>query len=201
MNSTKIQFSREEMILAANAEWILTKNTIIRKVQELFGVVLEKIVARVKDSNLPPEVKETNPKISKGENYLGLPYVMLDYPRLFKKEETFAIRIMFWWAHYFTVTLHLKGACKDEFLPRILKNLPLLTENNFYLGISQDEWIHALEEKAYVPFREMRALDISERLKDQEFLKITAKLRLDEANEAEEKLVGLVQKIWMALEI
>jgi len=35
------------------------------------------------------------PKISKGENYEGLPWVILDFPRYFDKENVFAIRCFF----------------------------------------------------------------------------------------------------------
>ena len=41
---------------------------------------------------LPAEMLFHSPKISKGENYKGLPYVMLDYPRCFGKTDIFAIR-------------------------------------------------------------------------------------------------------------
>ena len=55
-------------------------------------------------------------KISKGEN-MGLPWVMLDYPRLFGQEDVLAIRTMFWWGHCFSVTLHLKGRYYGAYLP------------------------------------------------------------------------------------
>ena len=58
--------------------------------------------------------KYGSPKISKGENYRGLPYVMLDYPRLFGREEVLAIRTFFWWGHGFSVTLHLKGGYRER---------------------------------------------------------------------------------------
>ena len=70
---------------------------------------------------LPAEVAEISPKISKGENYNGLPYVMFDYPRFFTKENVFAVRTFFWWANYFSVTLHLKGEYKEMFAETIFK--------------------------------------------------------------------------------
>ena len=61
------------------------------------------------------------PKISKGEKYKGLPWVMLDYPRIFGKEDIMAIGTRFWWGHYFSVTLHLKGGYLRTYLPVILR--------------------------------------------------------------------------------
>ncbi|PWT78350.1 MAG: hypothetical protein C5B59_01900 [Bacteroidetes bacterium] len=200
MNSTKIQFSREELALMTEAEWILTKNTIIRKAQEMFGLLHQDMHRMINQSSIPIEVKETNAKISRGENYQGLPFVILDYPRLFNKNDTFAIRILFWWAHYFTVTLHLKGKYKNDFLPAVMRNLPQFIENNFYVGVSDDEWIHALEEKAYMPLREIEMKDVKTKLNQQGFLKLTAKIGLIEINQVDEKILNLVQKILMALE-
>jgi hypothetical protein len=108
MNEAKIQFSQEELELVENAGLILTKNTIIRKIHELFGLISEQMKSELQIASLPEEIKQTSPKISKGENYKGLPYVVLDYPRLFTRENIFAVRTLFWWGHYFSVTLQLK---------------------------------------------------------------------------------------------
>src|SRR5580700_4684754 len=104
MDEAKIRLSVEELELVENAEWILTKNRIIDKVQNLFGILAVKMKTELETISLPDEPLQTNPKISKGENYNGLPYVILDYPRLFSKENVFAIRTMFWWGNYFSVT-------------------------------------------------------------------------------------------------
>jgi hypothetical protein len=39
MNEAKIQFSPEELILAANADLILTKDRIIGEIRDLFGAL------------------------------------------------------------------------------------------------------------------------------------------------------------------
>src|SRR5690349_3943554 len=128
-SATKIQLSPFEMDLLNNSEWILTKNKIIKKAQRLLEEVQENIVHHVKESaiNLPAEVIAISPKISKGENYLGLPWLMLDYPRYFGKENLrpegplsrqagiFAIRTMFWWGNFFSTTFHLSGEYKKRY--------------------------------------------------------------------------------------
>src|SRR5215467_1521280 len=116
-DETKIQLSTFEMNLLNNSEWILTKNLIVRKAQRLLEEVQENIWQHVKNKSidLPHEVISISPKISKGENYNGLPWLMLDYPRYFEKEKVFAIRTMFWWGHFFSTTLHLSGEYKDKY--------------------------------------------------------------------------------------
>jgi hypothetical protein len=81
-----------------------------------------------------------SPKISRGENYRGLPWVMLDYPRAFGREDVLAIRTMFWWGHGFNVTLHLKGRWMDVCLPVIVRRREDLAAAGFHIGINDDEW-------------------------------------------------------------
>ena len=94
---TKITLSSKELELICNSDWILTKHIIIDKVYQLFGKLAVSMQERVRQiaSTLPREAAESNPKISRGENYRGLPYVMLDYPRHFTKESTLAMRTFF----------------------------------------------------------------------------------------------------------
>ena len=78
MNEAKIQLSPEELDLAENGDWILTKNAIIGKVYLLFGNLAEKMRVELDKINWRGTLIKTSPKISKGENYNGLPYVILD---------------------------------------------------------------------------------------------------------------------------
>src|ERR1700744_546088 len=123
-NFAKVRLSAEEMRLVKDPAWILTKNSVMAKVVEMMAGLSEEYkpvwaggMARLGERSPEDVGMETmlmalmrkEPKISKGENYKGLPWVMLDYPRVFGREEVFAIRTMFWWGHGFSVTLHLKG--------------------------------------------------------------------------------------------
>ncbi len=120
--------------------WILTKNSVVRKVVELFGDLSGEW-----RGILPGEGAGRawgDPRISKGEQYKGLPWVMLDYPRIFGKEDILAIRTMFWWGHYFSVTLHLKGSYLRTYLPVILARRAELEAAGFWPGVSEDEWEH-----------------------------------------------------------
>src|SRR5687768_4616967 len=151
MNAAKIQLSAEELSLVQNAGWLLTKNTIIEKVFALFGDIAHEVrdTVTARPVLLPSAVLVPSPKISKGENYKGLPWVMCDYPRLFNRQDIFAIRTMFWWGHFFSVTLHLKGMYKEKYQQQLINNLPLLSEASFNVCISGEEWRHEFEEDNY----------------------------------------------------
>src|SRR5580693_8742254 len=123
MNSAKIHLSADELLLVKNGEWILTKNLIIGKVYALFGTLAEHLQNQINGSDLPGQIGIISAKISKGENYNGLPYVMLDCPRLFTQQNVFSIRTFFWWGNYFSVTLHLKGEFQQIFEEAIKKKI------------------------------------------------------------------------------
>src|SRR5260221_13188705 len=156
MDLAKIQLSADELLLVQNAEMLLTKNKIIDKVYHLFGSVATEVGKMIKEQPvpLPAETLTASPKISRGENYLGLPWVMLDYPRQFGKEDTFAIRVMFWWGHYFSITLHLKGKYQQQFAETLSQELERLAEKDFHISTGTDEWRHEHAEDNYVSLRQ-----------------------------------------------
>ena len=96
---TKLTLSSEEQLLVNNSNWILTKRTIIEKAVLLLSELQGKMksVTLNYESLLPLAIISSEPKISKGESYRLLPYVLLDYPKYFDKENIFALRTMFWW--------------------------------------------------------------------------------------------------------
>ena len=120
------KISADEQALVANSDWIFAKNAIMAKAIALFGGLSGRLLEEWQKNDWPRELLRTPPKISKGENYKGLPWVVLDYPRLFGREDVFAIRTLFWWGNYFSVTLHLKGIYKEMFLTVIRENIPAL---------------------------------------------------------------------------
>jgi hypothetical protein len=144
MKETKVQFSNAEMDLMCNSEIILTKNKVVQKVKTLLEELQNEMVEHHKNhSELSlKDVFSINPKISKGENYLGLPYLILDYPRLFKQQDIFAIRTMFWWGHFFSTTLHLSGVFKNEYGPKIIASFDLLAIEKYSIGVNTDPWLH-----------------------------------------------------------
>jgi hypothetical protein len=190
-----VSLSAFELELVSNPEWILTKNRIIQKVMQLLGAVNENLKYHPLVSQLPPEVHAFSPKISKGENYQGLPYVILDYPRLFSRDDVFAIRCFFWWGHYFTCTLHLKGKWKELYLPRVEAARKSGKLEQAYINRTGEEWAHQLDE---VNWQLLQHLPGTINEKDP-LLKIAFRCNLSEWNEAprflEEKVTSFLEML------
>lgn len=201
MDAAKIQLSAEESTLVQNAHWLLTKNNIIEKVVLLLGGLVPSIKSSLDHltAPLPVAVAASSPKISKGEKYEGLPWVILDFPRVFGKEETWAIRTLFWWGHFFSITLHLKGAYKEKYQAVLLKNIPLLEQHDFYLCIANDEWQHHFMEDNYIPLYQLDKPSIEGILSRNDFCKLSAKIPLQQWDLVNGKLMQLYQVILQAM--
>lgn len=189
----KLQFSEQESSIVKDAELILTKNRIIVKLQQVFGGVAASFQEDFNQGRwqLPAEVLQIPPKVSKGEQYRGLPYVMLDYPRFFSKEDVLAVRTFFWWGHHCSVTVHLKGIYLQKYLPFLLQNLKKGKLNGFRICTDGDEWNHNVEE--YKP------TDAFELLNNPLFLKIGKALPLENWPEMEANLIQLGKELLEAL--
>jgi hypothetical protein len=211
-NFAKVQLSAEEMRLVTDPAWILTKNSVIQKVVGMFAELAEAIRVGGAHRVAPPRraprsggtKTTTEPKISKGENYKGLPWVMLDYPRVFGKEDVYAIRTFFLWGHAFSVTLHLKGEYMRAFLPGIMSRRGELEAAGFGMSVSDDEWAHEHTAETYGPLGEGQALastgkstprgaeEMSEYM-GRPWVKLSARVELEHWDEAPEKLLALHQ--------
>jgi len=177
-DQTKIRLSPFEMDLLNNSEWILTKNVIVKKAQRLLEEVQQNIsdYTKLHSAIFPAAVMAISPKISKGENYRGLPWLMLDYPRYFDKENIFAIRIMFWWGHSFSVTLHLSGQYKQKYTNTIINSYEELCQNEFYTCINEEQWHHHFEKENYLPVRNFMTNDFADHIQKRSFIKLSQEL-------------------------
>lgn len=148
----------DESALVENASWLLIKHRIIGKVYGVFGALTDAYHATLEEyaEFIPAEVFAVSPKIYKGEQYRQLPYVMLDYPRYFKHDDTFAVRTFFWWGNSFSIHLLLGGKYKTMFEERIQSHIADGSLESWYVGISEDPWEHHFEQDNYLPIHELK---------------------------------------------
>lgn len=181
MEKTKIQLSADELQLMRNSEWILTKNSIIEKIivglGEIAGELQQYLI--LCQPLIDEEILLVSPKISRGEKYQGLPYVILDYPRIFGKEDILAIRVLFWWGNFCSITLHVKGKWQPLLTRKILSEFDKLQATGFYISFSGDEWTHNLLDDEYKHFQPLIGQELAEKLPGSNFLKLAAKIEID----------------------
>jgi len=197
MDTTKIRLSPEETALVIRADWILTKNSVIQKTKQLLAALQteQQTLLRSYENKLPEEIITSSPKISKGENYKGLPWLVLDYPRYFNKEHAFAIRMFFWWGNFFSGTLHLSGIYKRKYEERIIRSFELLKTKKFSICINDDQWEHHFEMTNYLPLHNITAYQFEELISKRSFIKLSKKIPLEKWNDAEKKLLEIFSQL------
>lgn len=176
--------------MVQNTDLILTKNQIMQKAKLLLEQLQQDFIEYSKDhqNNLPDEVSTSVPKISKGENYLGLPYLILDYPRCFNKENIFAIRTMFWWGNFFSINLHLSGSYKSSYENSAISLYLLLKKEKYFISINQNEWEHHFEKSNYARIDTLSKAAYEKNIRKFSFLKIAYKIPVAKWDEVAEKL-------------
>jgi hypothetical protein len=179
MLPTKLTLSAEERLLMMNTRFILTKNAVLQKMEVLLGALSETIREQVKKlawDQTPAFVN--SPKIARGEQYQELPWLMLDYPRLFTKTDICAIRCFFWWGNYWSVTLQLAGAYLDKYRADVEAFVHRNAgQENWYLSVGLDPWVHDLDGEAYV---KAGSIDASYWTEERSFLKLAKKIPLEQ---------------------
>lgn len=187
MEVSKIHLSSAEMELMQNAEIILTKNRILEKVRTLLEEVQNNQIDFAKSHELASEIFKVSPKISRGENYLGLPYLILDYPRQSAENNFFFIRTLFWWGNFFSCTLHLAKQSKESFQEKIVQSYPDL--KNCYISTSDDQWVHHLEETDYRKIDSLTKEQFAVICESYDHIKIAARHSLSEWEKAPVELM------------
>ena len=182
---SKLMLSDEEQQLVNNSHWILTKRIILDKVHQLFGDVAgqQKIIIQHEKDWLPAAVLLSEAKISKGENYLQLPFLMLDYPRCFDGDNIFAVRTMFWWGNFFSITIHLSGSYKLMYQENLVINFDKLKQGVFYLCINESQWHHHFEDDNYISVNNLTQKEIVTIIRQKQFIKLAVKFPLHQWNE------------------
>ncbi len=179
MSPAKVTLSSEERELVTATGWILTKNAIIQKVYQLFGEVSAAYTLAWEKSSIDDKeiIGTLSPKISRGEQYEGLPWVMLDQPRYYTQEDGFGIRSFFWWGNGFSITLQLTGKYQLLYAGAIHRYFTLYPERseNWLMGTGQDQWAHHFREDNY------KALELApEVFSSHHFIKLTKRFPLQE---------------------
>lgn len=203
MDSTKIRLSPEEAALVVRADWILTKNAILQKINHLLAALQteQQHVLASYSLLLPEEIIKTSPKISKGEKYKGLPWLVLDYPRYFNQEDVFAIRTLFWWGNFFSCTLHLSGIYKTNYEKKIIDSFDILKSMDFYTCVNAEQWEHHFETTNYLPLHDFTASQFEKMINHRRFIKLSKKNPLQQWNEADKNLLEIFSQLIKTLAI
>ena len=171
--------SKYELQLVTDPNVLLTKSRILQIVGNLLSELAEEYKKHL-ENTIAADKSLVNAKISRGENYEGLPYLVMDYPRQFGRKDVFAIRSFFWWGNFFSITLQLDGEYQQKYSP-VLKNA--IKKNSlpgWFISISDNQWKHDFDKGNYVPVEEV----VPENIEEFPFIKLAKKIPLTKWDDA-----------------
>jgi hypothetical protein len=179
-DTTKVTLSDGQLAMAGDKNIILTKRAVIDTSAALFSSLIPAINESFCDTILQNQkLSSSLPKITKGENYNSFPYVILDYPAVFEKENIFAIRTMFWWGNFISITLHISGKYKKHFEENIFTRIK--EEEDFFVCVAENEWYHHFKESNYKKVSEINEAEMNF-IQQKDFIKVALKYELHHWN-------------------
>lgn len=173
MRKSTIKLTKHELDFASNTIYPETKQSVITKLQELFDVCAQTFLQNTVYKDYTPS---QHYKITKGEQYKQLPFVVLDYPQITGGEVVFVLRTMFWWGHYISCNMIIQTDLlheKQDFLSiRNLSNTLILTGENL--------WEQDLDSTDYRKVANLTDEELEEWLHSLTYLKLSYKVPLTE---------------------
>ncbi|MDW7695503.1 hypothetical protein R9C00_27050 [Flammeovirgaceae bacterium SG7u.111] len=189
-------FDPKQIKYFKDQDFLLTKHRIMKQMASLFQTVRDELSSQLAISTqfLPKETDISSGKISKGENYKGLPYMVLDYPRYFSKENIFLMRTMFWWGNEFSAMLILKGQPHEELKTALRSFLSQEIAQDFYLCVGDSPWEYDFGTDNYC---KVSAIDEDElnAILAKSFLKLAQKAPLD----SYKTLPSFIVRFWISI--
>jgi len=175
-------FTEKELRYLQDTDFLLTKQTVTQTLQSSFEEVKEMLepLAQGLKEHFPPETDITLGKISKGEQYRGLPYMVLDFPRYLTRASLFSFRTLFWWGHAFSCHLLLGGDFWEKNRENVLKKAVSGQLGSAYICIAETPWEHHFGEDNYRKVESFTPEEWEHLIQGHAFFKAAQKLPIEE---------------------
>lgn len=191
MRKSTIKLTKHELDFASDTIYPETKQTVMLKMQQLFTACGQKLNQNTLYQELTANTKF---KITKGEQYKSLPYMVLDSPQIKGPEIDLVFRTLFWWGHYVSCNLIVSTTkLEQEQDYTAIKQLPktrLLTGN--------DLWEQDLDSAEFSKCSALSVAEIEHLIHTQTYVKLSRKIPLRKHAQLPE-LMDMVYSNWMAV--
>lgn len=186
MQNSSFKLTNKEFELILETEYPLLKKNAIEKTQVYFQHIAEKLIA---NTLITSKLNKQSYKISKGENYVNLPYLVLDLPKIEGNNFPILCRTMFWWGKYFSFNVFIR---KDDFDTKtIFENIRKLNDDGIYLLKNEQIWQQDLDNDDYIPLSKNPSIGPAEHT----YLKLSKKHALQDWEELDNAAETFYEKI------
>ena len=187
----KEPFNKDDIKFIETSEIIIRKNKLVKSLFNELSLVREEL-NKILHKEPFQGLKIQEGKISKGENYHGLPYLVLDHPAFFKKDNILAMRTIIWWGNYYSFNFLLKGKPLNLYKGNLLVNYKKFKGDFVYIGKSP--WIHDLD-KSYQEVQTLDEIVFQEQLIKNKFYKLVRKRPLSDLNNLRKNAVEFYKMV------
>ena len=167
-------WSTHEWDLINVTEIFKYKPAILKKagsyLEELRSTLAEELKAHPKP--YPSGTDLLKGQIARGENHKGFPFLSLDIPQYFSKNEFFTYRTLFWWGHYLGFSFILKGSDLNTYSKRLQRCQKDEACHNIYLSQYASPWEWEFDEKHFLKISELSSNEIQETVDRLQYLKL-----------------------------
>ena len=200
---TKLCLSDEDLSFLQNTIFFDKKRKVTNQLMAILGELEQEIQSMMLHfpDLVPIAALNKRGKISKGENYQGLPYLILDHPATFGKAGIFAFRTLIWWGNPISFTFHLSGIYLDQFKERLLTALDKGSFADAFICINNNQFEHHFGANNYQKVSQivLEKGAVRELLKNKNFLKIGITFPLQDIDDLWIQGQKFLQEIFQSL--
>ena len=189
---SKISFNNEDIEIFSDKDFLLKKKVLTDEVISLFKVISEEIKQElIKSPNLLWSSQFAG-KISKGQYYKDLPYIVSDYPRRIDKNGICLFRIIFLWGREFSCNFLITGDAFRSLIKKIENNLDLVDQNEYSYSIEGSPWEHSILE---ADLNKLNHLKNNQKINTADFIKISRALTINRYENLHEICIKMFRDI------
>lgn len=178
-------FTTDDLALMRDAGLMARKEAVIGKVKSVLSAVKEALTSEIKDPSayLAPDGTDFRQgQLAHGDQFHGLPWVYLDFPKYFSREAMFTFRSFFWWGHGFLFAWFLSGPLLDTYKAALIGRYDRLAETGngvLRLSLAKDPWEWRQADGYALDLTRANRAAAEAALTTRPFLKLTESLGLD----------------------
>ena len=146
------------------------KPSIIKKAETNLTTLKQEIIKTLSEAPhpCPPESDIAKGQIVRGENHKGFPFISLDMPQMFSKNQMFTYRTLFWWGHDLIFSLILKQENQAPLIEKLIQLKEHPEWKDIHLATAPTPWEWERDFKNFTPLfgaSEMKIRDTTNSIK------------------------------------
>ena len=195
-SETSEDWRPKDLEMISHLEVFQNKPAILKKVESRLTKLKEAMALELLPcvAQLPSGTNIEKGQIARGENHNGFPFLSLDIPQNFSKNEMYTYRTLFWWGHYLGFSLILKGNKLKNYFQRLAENCSEPPFHNVYLSQAPNPWEWRLGQQYFIPVSDKQTWAEKSNLLD--YMKIMRFHSIDDASFKELDWTQAGVKFW-----